>query len=124
MFPGLKLFQFAIFQFSFSQIKTFCEFSSTSAFFLFRSSNKSFNAVIKRTKAKGKKITGILSDILIYGIVCMIPINKKYKLAILVNCINKFLGKKLKFVYLFVWIELSGSSRSMRFETNFRSFKP
>lgn len=59
------------------------------------------------TILKGIKITGKPPETEILGIICIIPIIKKYKLATLENWTNKFLGIKFNVVYFDVFILLS-----------------
>ena len=53
-------------------------------------------------------MTGKPPELLIGGIICMIPMMRKYILGSFENCTTRFSGTKSNALYLLVFIELSG----------------
>lgn len=90
-------------------------FSSESDLCLPKSSNKSLIALIDITNNKGNNIAGYPPDIEIGGITYKTRMNKKYTLAILENCSNKFLGMKVYLVYFDVIILFILNLTSVKF---------
>ena len=63
-------------------------------------------AVIVTTRTKGTMVVNHVKEE-ISGISCKIRRKRKYAFATLWNCSNKLIGKKVRILYLDVWIRLS-----------------